>query len=108
MPDPAAHRGNFPGTFRSSKNRWGMKVWIAGELHYLGALEDRQVAADYVRLVESRYPNRTRRPRGTLFFDGRRWEARMPRPGRELIGRYDTRWAGERAMRRLGLRGNPT
>jgi hypothetical protein len=106
MADPAAHRGKFPGTYRMSKNRWGMKVWIAGELHYLGCLEDRRAATEYVQLVESRYPDRTRRPHGTLFFDRRRrrWIARMPRPAREVIGQFDTRWAGERAMRQLGLR----
>src|SRR5262245_46796446 len=104
-------RGDYPGTWRSSKNRWGMKVWIRGELHYLGGMADRAAAADYVRLVESRYVRRVRRPRGTLTQQGRRslsarrrWFARMPWPGRELIGRFDTRWEAERVMRRLGLR----
>jgi hypothetical protein len=59
-------RGEYPGTFRHSANSWGMKVWIDGALHYLGALPDRAAAADYVRLVESRYPDRLRRPRGTI------------------------------------------
>jgi hypothetical protein len=102
---PRGQRGDYPGTFRSSKNRWGMKVWIDGQLHYLGAMADRADAAAYVRLVESRYPNRLRRKRGTLCRHNKRWVARGPRPQRSMIGTFETRWAGEQVMKRLGLRG---
>jgi hypothetical protein len=93
-------RSQFPGTFRSSRNRWGMKVWIDGELHYLGTLPDRAAAADYVRLVESRYPQRLRRRRGTVYRQrGRRnWVALGPRPQRRRLGSFATRWAAERAL----------
>jgi hypothetical protein len=97
-------RGAYPGTFRSSQNRWAMKVWIDGELHYLGCLPDRAAAADYVRLVESRYPNRLRRPCGTLYLQKKKWVVLTPRPGREFLGRFATRWEAEAFMRRFGLR----
>jgi hypothetical protein len=68
-----------------------MKVWIDGALHYLGALPDRAAAADYVRLVESRYPDRLRRPGGTIsrrtWKNGRvRFITLGPRPQRERLG----------------------
>jgi hypothetical protein len=97
-------RSEYPGTFLSSKNRWGMKVYIDGELHYLGGMEDRAAAADYVRLVESRYPNRCRRSRGTLCRHKEKWVVRTPRPERKQLGRFATRWEAEAFMRRFGLR----
>jgi hypothetical protein len=50
-------RGQYPGVFKSSPNAYGAKVWIDGELHYLGSFPTREDAAAYVRLVESRYPS---------------------------------------------------
>lgn len=86
-----------------------MKVYIDGQLHYLGAMRDRAAAAEYVRLVESRYPDRLRRPRGSLYQqrwpNGRtRWIALGPRPHRHRIGSLMTRWAAERELKRRGIR----
>jgi hypothetical protein len=99
-------RGDYPGTFRNSKNSWGMKVYIDGALHYLGALPDRQAAADYVRLVESRYPDRLRRPRGTVYRQSSksRWIALGPRPQRQRLGSFSTQWAAERELKLRGVR----
>jgi hypothetical protein len=105
-------RGEFPGTFRSSRNRWGMKVYIDGELHYLGGLPDRAAAADYVRIVESRYPNRLRRQRGSVYRrkrpgGGECWIAVGPRPERRRMGTFVTRWAAELELQRSGVRSKP-
>jgi hypothetical protein len=97
-------RGQYPGAFKSSPNTYGAKVWIDGELHYLGSFPTPQAASDYVKLVESRYPNRLSRPRGTLCRHKNKWVVRGPRPGRARLGRFWTRWEAEAALRRLGLR----
>jgi hypothetical protein len=94
-------RGQYPGTFRSSKNRWSMKGGIDGELHFLGALEDHAAAAAYARLVESRHSGRlSRRGRGTLYRRRGRWLAFWAkvggRPERAPIGGFGTRWEGAR------------
>jgi hypothetical protein len=75
-----------------------MKVWIDGALHFLGALPDRAEAAAYVCLVESRYPQRLRRRRGTVYQYRGRWLALGPRPQRRRLGIFPTRWAAERAL----------
>ena len=64
-------RGEFAGTFRSSPNRWGLKVWVDGSLHYLGGWSDRAAAAAYGRLVESRYPHRLSRKPGGVWQEHR-------------------------------------
>jgi hypothetical protein len=92
-----------------SPNRWGMKVWINGELHYLGGMADRAAAAAYVRLVESRYPDRLRRSRGCVRRRQRAhgrivFVAVGPRPRPRYLGQFETRWAAERALRRRGVR----
>lgn len=97
-------RSEYPGVFKHSHDAYGAKVWIDGELHYLGSFPTREAAADYVRLVESRYQSRLRRPRGTLKFDKSRWAVLAPRPRREPLGRFRTRWEAEAFMRRIGLR----
>jgi hypothetical protein len=97
-------RGQYPGVFRSSPNTYGAKVWIDGALHYLGSFFTPEAAAQYVRLVESRYPNRLRRPRGTLYRHKGKWCVFAPRPGREQLGRFAARWKAEAFMRWVGLR----
>jgi hypothetical protein len=97
-------RGQYPGAFKGSSNSYAAKVWIDGEVHYLGSFRTREAAAAYVRLVEGRYPNRLRRPRGTLARDRKAWRVLAPRPRREPLGRFNTRWEAEVFMRQIGLR----
>lgn len=93
-------RGEFPGTYRDG-SKWGLKVWLDGQLHYFGGWDDRAEASAYGRLVESRYPDRLRRQRGTVAKAKQKWLLISPRPERRRIGLFETRWAAEAERRKL-------
>jgi hypothetical protein len=44
-------RGQYPGVYKSSPNAYCAKVWIDGELHYLGSFPTPEAVAEYVKLV---------------------------------------------------------
>ncbi len=81
--------------------KWAARAYIWCENHYLGVFSTREEALAYVELVHSRYPDRLRRPFGTVTKVRENYYAIRIKD--RYVGYCRTVWDGRRRLRAIQL-----